>query len=114
MTDLARDLAAFALSLPGATESIACAGTSLEQASYTTTGKAFLFVQRKAESLVLRMKLAASLADVEHECSAARAGVHGWVTFTLPPDSPLSDDLKRWVQESRGALAAKPVRIGRG
>ena len=65
MADAVGVLCKLALSLPDVEEKIACAGTPIEQASFRTGGKSFLFAQRKGDLAIVRLKLDGSVTAAE-------------------------------------------------
>jgi hypothetical protein len=100
MADAVDALRKLALSLPAVEETIACAGTSLEQSSFRTNGKAFLFAQRKGDVAVLRLKLGASLGAARAGGAGVEVGTGGWTTCRLPLGRAPAPVVKRWVRES--------------
>lgn len=88
----ASDLRTLALSLPGASESIACAGTPLESASFKINKKSFLFLGVRHVRLKVGPSLAAAAAN-----PAAKVGAHGWVTLRT---DALPGEIEAWVRES--------------
>ncbi len=91
------NLAAIANALPGVTEGIACAGTSLESRTWKVNEKAFLFVSKKEA----RLKLESSIAEARK--LGVAVGANGWAKFALdaPPPAVV---LKRWIAESHAAM----------
>lgn len=108
MADAVDTLCKLALSLPDVEEKVACAGTAIEQASFRTGGKSFLFAQRKGDLAIVRLKLDASLAGAE-EVDGVEVGKGGWTTCRVPLAKAPTARLKRWVRESY-AMSAKPKR----
>ena len=107
MSDFPGTLRSVALGLAGAVETVACKGTAIEQSSYKTSGKSFLFVQSKAGGLILRFKLSAStsgaLREEKKNPKRVQVGIGGWVTVRLAADEPLPIKLlKPWIAESHG------------
>ena len=88
-------------------EKIACKGTPIEQASFRTGGKSFLFAQRKGDLAIVRLKLDASIAAAKKAGDFAEVGVNSWTTCRVPLAKAPSATLKKWVRESY-ALSAKP------
>jgi hypothetical protein len=107
MADVVDALRKLALTLPEVEESIACAGTAIEQSSFRTHGKAFLFAQRKGDVAVVRMKLDASLAKA-NDAVGVEVGKGGWVTCRLPLGKAPSAAVKRWARESHALFASAP------
>lgn len=96
------------------TEDIACKGTALESTTFKLGGKAFLFVQPKDGTYVVRLKLQRSLAEAKR--CGYEAGANGWVKVTLASEDPPAV-LATWVDESRstvaGAAPATRAKAGR-
>ncbi len=97
----------FALSLSGAEESVACAGTVIEKRTVKAGGKAFLFVGSKD----LMLKLGASLAQArklaQDDPERCKAGAGGWVSVRFGSGLPLpAARLRTWVAESHALLSA--------
>ena len=107
MADAVDTLCELALSLPDVEEKIACAGTAIEQSSFKTGGKSFLFAQRKGDLAIVRLKLDASLAAAGAAGDHVEVGKGGWTTCRVPLKKTPSATLKRWVRESH-ALSTKP------
>ena len=99
MPDAVDALCKLARSLADVEETIACRGTAIEQASFKTGGKSFLFAQRKGELAIVRLKLDASLAAAE-EVDGVEVGKGSWTTCRVPLAKAPSATLKRWVRES--------------
>ena len=103
----------FALGLPGAEESVACAGTALEKRTVKASGKAFLFLGPKD----LMLKLGASLQQArklaQDDPERCKAGASGWVTIRFERGLPLSvARLRAWVGESHALLSKTPAAVG--
>jgi hypothetical protein len=103
-----RALMRFALGLPGAEESVACAGTVIEKRTVKAGGKAFLFVGPKD----LMLKLGPSLAQAQKlalvDPERCKAGSGGWVSLRFEEELPLpATRLEAWVRESH-ALLGRP------
>jgi predicted DNA-binding protein (MmcQ/YjbR family) len=98
-----------ALALEGVGESIACAGTSLEQCSFAVGKKAFLFVHERDGRVTLRMKLgvenAIAIERARAEPEIYQVGKQGWVTVRLPSTARVPAVVRTWIQESH-ALAS--------
>lgn len=96
-------LHAAALSLPGASEGVACAGTKLERRTAIVNGKAFLFTG----AADLRFKLDASLEAAMECADAVSAGSGGWaiVRFDMDAKPPSASTLRKWIAESHGLFA---------
>lgn len=100
-----RALLRFALRLPGAEESVACAGTVIEKRTVRSGGKAFLFVGPKD----LMLKLGPSLAEAQklalEKPENCRTGSGGWVSLRFEDELPLAAKrLEGWVRESHALL----------
>lgn len=108
MADAVDTLRKLALSLADVEEKIACAGTAIEQSSFRTGGKSFLFAQRKGDLAIVRLKLSKSLAAAE-KAKDVEVGKGGWTTCRVPLAKAPSATLKRWVSESY-ALSAAPAK----
>jgi hypothetical protein len=107
MADAVDTLCKLALSLADVVEKIACAGTAIEQSSFRTGGKSFLFAQRKGDLAIVRLKLSKSLAAAE-KVDGVEVGKGGWTTCRVPLAKAPSATLKRWLRESY-ALSVKPA-----
>jgi len=104
-TSATRALLRFALGLPGAEESVACAGTVIEKRTVKAGGKAFLFVGTKD----LMLKLGPSLAQAQKlalaDPESCKAGSGGWVSLRFEDELPLPGPrLEAWVRESHALL----------
>lgn len=100
-----------ARALDGVTETVACAGTAIEQASFKVGKKSFLFVQAKDGGVIVRLKLGESASSAgAHE--AVEIGVNGWATVRLSAQQALPRAARAWVLESYalsgGGVAKKP------
>ena len=90
----------FAMGLPGAEESVACAGTVIEKRTVKAGGKAFLFLGSKD----LMLKLGASLAEAR-KLAKSEPGKGGWVSIRFESGMPLpAARLRAWVAESHAIL----------
>lgn len=107
MADVVEVLSKLALSLPDVEEKVACAGTAIEQASFHTNRKSFLFAQRKGDGAIIRLKLDHSLAEARAAGGGVEVGKNNWTTCRIPLAKAPSATLKRWVRESY-AMSAKP------
>lgn len=110
-------LRAWATRGQGVTEDVACKGTALESTTFKLGGKAFLFVQPKNGSFIVRLKLQRSLPKAKRR--GYEAGANGWVKITFASEDPPAV-LSTWVDESRCTVAettpartlrAKPERL---
>ena len=106
MADAVETLCKLALSLADVEEKVACAGTAIEQASFRTGGKSFLFAQRKGDLAIVRFKLEQSIAAAQ-ATDGVEVGKGNWTTARIPLGKAPSATLKRWVRESY-ALSVKP------
>lgn len=95
-----------ALRLAGVEEGVACKGTALESATFSTRKKSFLFLSEKHA----RLKLGASQAEAKElaarEPGQYRVGANGWVTISLTSGVPPLKRMERWIAESHGEYAA--------
>jgi hypothetical protein len=87
-----------ALSLPGASPGVACAGTALERATAVVKKKAFVFVGDTDVRLKLKESLPEARALAASSPDRYAVGPHGWVTVRFPPGQP--PDLTAWIEES--------------
>jgi hypothetical protein len=101
MPDAVDRLRKLALSFADVEETVACAGTAIEQAAFRTRGKAFLFAQRKGDIAIVRLKLDDSL-DEARVADEVEVGKFGWVTCRLPLSKAPSATVKKWARESYG------------
>ncbi len=98
-----------AMSLPETVE-----GSSCVNRAFTAGGKNFAFLGEKDDECKLRIKLAASLPEIEarasNDADRWQVGSGGWVLLVFPPgDAPKITDLRRWLTESFRLLAPKKV-----
>ena len=100
MHDAVEALSKVARSLLDVDEEIACAETAIEQASFHTGGKSFLFAQRKGDLAVGRLELDASMAAARKAGEGVEVGKGGWTRSQLPLARAPSATLKRWARES--------------
>jgi len=107
MPDAVDALCKLARTLPDVEQKIACAGTAIEQASFHTGNRSFLFAQRKGDLAIVRFKLEGSVTAAESAANGVEIGKGGWTTCRIPLAKAPSGALKRWVRESYG-LSAKP------
>lgn len=89
----------------GVDEAVTGAGTPSESSTYTTGGKAFLFVSAKDGAYELRLKLGASKAEASRFSSKQpdrfAIGATGWAKISWPKgDQGPRAVLERWVDES--------------
>ena len=106
MPDAVDTLCKLAHSFADVEEKVACAGTAIEQASFKTAGKSFLFAQRKGDRAIVRLKLDRSLAKAE-SVAGVEVGKGGWTTCRVPLAKAPTKVLVGWVKESY-ELSAKP------
>ncbi len=100
---------AHALTYPQAGE-----GSSCVNRAFSAGGKNFAFLGEKDDECKLRLKLDASIPDLEARAvdqpDRWQVGKGGWVLLTFPPaDAPNDDDLHRWITESFRLLVPKKV-----
>jgi hypothetical protein len=90
-------------------ETLACVGTAIEQARFTTGGKSFLFVEGKKDQVVLRFKLDKSLEKAAalgaKRPDEVQAGKGGWVTVRIAHGKKGPPGLARWIAESHAMSA---------
>ena len=89
-------------------------GSSCVNRAFKAGGKNFLFLGEKPNECNIRLKLDASVPDIETraktEPDAWQIGQHGWCFFRFDPtDLPAPQDLQRWITESFFLLAPKKV-----
>src|SRR5256885_583667 len=98
-----------AYSHDGVDEEVSCAGTPIESTKYTVNKKAFLFVGG-SEPLVVRLKLAASIADAQRRAikapDAIGVGAGGWTKLTFVDGVVDDKTLARWIAESYALFAS--------
>ena len=103
----------YALELPGAEESIACAGTVLEKRTVKAGGKAFLFLGTKDLMLKLGTSLAQARKLAKEDPDRCKAGSGGWVTLRFESGMPLpAARLRAWVAESHALLSKTSTAVG--
>jgi hypothetical protein len=96
----------FALGLPGAEESVACAGTVIEKRTVKAGGKAFLFLGSKDLMLKLGKSLAQARKLAHDDPERCKAGTGGWVSIRFESGLPLPvARLRAWVAESHAILS---------
>jgi predicted DNA-binding protein (MmcQ/YjbR family) len=103
-----------ASSLAGVTTSVACKGTALEATTFNVNGKAFLFLRPVQGGEELRLKLDASIRDIEKLAEqwpeSYSVGANGWAKLIISEQRslPLVAD---WIAESYALIggAKKPA-----
>ncbi len=107
-------LRAWAMTDDAVTQAVACAGTALESTTFAVNKKAFLFIQPKADGVVLRFKLSGSLDDAKRR--GCVVGATGWVTLSVAGGPP-PGFVQAWIAESRavvgGASKSASAKAGR-
>jgi hypothetical protein len=98
-----------AMSFPETTE-----GTSCVNRAFKAGGKNFVFLGEKDDECNIRLKLDASLPEIQAlaETDPRRwdVGMGGWTMLRFSPDDPPDTmDLERWITESFMLLAPKKV-----
>lgn len=99
-----------ALTFPEADE-----GTSCVNRAFKAGGKNFAFLGEKDDECNLRIKLDASIPEIENRANSAdgrtwEVGTHGWTMLRFAPDNPPPmSDLERWITESFRLLAPKKI-----
>ena len=98
----------FALTFPETTE-----GSSCVNRAFKAGGKNFVFLGEEDDETNIRLKLDASLPEIEGLAGTdARfeVGKFGWTMLRFPPnDPPPNADLERWIAESFFLLAPKKI-----
>lgn len=89
-------------------------GSSCVNRAFKAGGKNFLFLGEKPDECNIRLKLDASIPDINQRAKTDpdrwQAGKSGWCLFRFnPADPPASQDLQRWITESFFLLAPKKV-----
>lgn len=98
-----------ALGFPETTE-----GSSCVNRAFKAAGKNFAFLGERENETNLRLKLDASLQDIESRVASGdtrfEVGQFGWTMLRFAPeDPPPTTDLDRWITESFRLLAPKAV-----
>jgi len=95
----------FAMGLPRAEESVACAGTAIEKRTVKAGGKAFLFLGSKDLMLKFGPSLAQARKLAEADPERCKAGKGGWVSLRFESGMPLpAARLRAWIAESHAIL----------
>jgi hypothetical protein len=107
--EVSETIRTLALSLPETTE-----GTSCVNRAFKAGSKNFAFVGEKDEGCGLRLKLDASVPDIEKRSMSRpdryEVGKGGWVMMRFAPDDPPAmKDLETWIVESFRLLAPKSI-----
>ena len=89
-------------------------GSSCVNRAFKAGGKNFAFLGEKDDECRLRLKLDASISDLEQRAVSDperwQVGKGGWVLVKFPPsDAPKIADLRRWITESFRLLAPKKI-----
>ncbi len=97
-----------ALAFPETTE-----GSSCVNRAFKAGGKNFVFLGEKDDETNIRLKLDASIPEIESQAdtdSRFEIGQHGWTMLRFPPnDPPPITDLERWITESFLLLVPKKI-----
>ncbi|MBI4859678.1 MAG: hypothetical protein HY815_05370 [Candidatus Riflebacteria bacterium] len=104
-----------ALGFPDTAEGVACEGTAVESATFSSGKKTFLFMRVFDGLYTLRLKLTGSREEAAalsaKEPGRYRIGSQGWATITFREDEdPRLAILEKWIGESHGAVAGQPAR----
>ena len=89
-------------------------GSSCVNRAFKAGGKNFAFLGEKEDQVRLRLKLDASIADLEkrakNDPERWQIGKGGWTLLIFPADdAPKEAELQRWVTESFRLLAPKKI-----
>lgn len=104
---VAQTLVAAAEGIPGVTQGIACAGTSLEARTFIVGSKTFLFVGAKDARLKLVESAEEAVALAAGSPAALKVGAGGWLTIRFDGEGvPGPKILRAWVLESHRGFAA--------
>ncbi len=107
--EISGSIRSIALAFPETTE-----GSSCVNRAFKAGGKNFAFLGEKDDEANLRLKLDASLPDIQSRVNAGddrfEVGKFGWTMLRFSPDDPpLTTDLERWIAESFMLLVPKAV-----
>lgn len=95
-----------AAKLDGATQDVACKGTSIEKTTYKVRNKAFLFLGPADAMLKLNISLEEAKSFASKLPNNCKVGGTGWVTLKFADDDNVpADVLKRWIEESHQLFA---------
>jgi len=99
---------AFAMTFPETTE-----GTSCVNRAFKAGGKNFVFLGEQGDQITMRLKLDASVPEIEDRSKTDdgyEVGTGGWTKFVFAASkAPKVADLKIWITESFLLLAPKKV-----
>ncbi len=89
-------------------------GSSCVNRAFKAGGKNFAFLGEKDDECSIRLKLAASITELEElakdDPDRWQVGKGGWTMIRFDPEQPPAiDDLERWITESFFLLAPKRV-----
>lgn len=109
MHEVSEQIRQHALTFPQTEE-----GSSCVNRAFKAGGKNFAFLGEKEEECNIRLKLDASIPEIQERAEAEGrpwdVGKAGWTMLRFPPDDPPpAQDLERWVTESFMLLAPKKV-----
>ncbi len=98
----------FAMTFPESTE-----GTSCVNRAFKAGGKNFVFLGEKGDQITVRLKLDASVPEIEKRSKTTdgyEVGTGGWTKLVFSASKPPKvSDLKTWITESFLLLAPKKV-----
>ena len=98
----------FAMTFPETTE-----GTSCVNRAFKAGGKNFVFLGEKGDQITMRLKLDASIPEIETRAKSDdgyEVGTGGWTKLVFDASAaPKTKDLKTWITESFLLLAPKKV-----
>lgn len=97
-----------ALAQPDVEVSVACAGTSVESASFKVRGKAFLFLRNVSAMVKLSVSRAEAERWAQQSPGVCKIGSGGWATITLATlDSAGVQRVRNWIAESYEQFASE-------
>ena len=106
---ISETIRAHALTFPETVEDASCVNRA-----FKAGGKNFVFLGEKDDECNIRLKLDASVPEIEtlakEDPDRWQVGKGGWVMLRFSPDSPPPvTDLQRWITESFHLLAPKKI-----
>jgi hypothetical protein len=106
---ISETIRAHAMTFPETVEGASCVNRA-----FKAGGKNFVFLGEKTDECNIRLKLAASIPEIEalaeHDPDHWQVGKGGWAMLRFAPDHPPPvADLERWITESFHLLAPKKV-----
>ena len=107
--EISETIRSHALTFPETVE-----GSSCVNRAFKAGGKNFVFLGEKDDECNIRLKLAASIGELEElakdDPDRWQVGKGGWAMIRFDPEQPPPvDDLERWITESFFLLAPKRV-----